>query len=248
MGFVDVGGFTLWCEDTGGSGEPVLLVHAGRGNSASWSKQLPALSLAGYRAIAHDLRGFGRSRGAGESDGHASEDVVALLRALGIERAHIVATAYGAFPALDFAINYPALVRKLVVANTFGGLQDPEMVALRGEMKGSIASQELGATYRQTNAEGTAAFQAIEEANHPPARPRQPHGQPLSLARLETISVPTLVIAGDEDTLSSPGYLRRLAEHIPGSKFVLIEQAGHSGFWEQPEAWNRAVLDFLRGT
>ena len=67
----------------------------------------------------------------------------------------------------------------------------------------------------------------------------------MTYARLETMQVPVLDIAGEADLLSPPALMRLLVAHLPGSQFVTIPEAGHAAFWEQPERWNRLVLDFL---
>jgi pimeloyl-ACP methyl ester carboxylesterase len=67
----------------------------------------------------------------------------------------------------------------------------------------------------------------------------------MTYARLETMQVPVLVLAGEADLLSPPALMRLLAAHLPNRRFVTLPEAGHAAFWEQPELWNRLVLDFL---
>ena len=59
------------------------------------------------------------------------------------------------------------------------------------------------------------------------------------------MQVPVLVISGDADLLSPPALMRLFANHIPGCKFETVPEAGHAAFWEQPEIWNRLVLEFI---
>jgi pimeloyl-ACP methyl ester carboxylesterase len=67
----------------------------------------------------------------------------------------------------------------------------------------------------------------------------------MTLARLETLQVPTLVLAGEADLVSPPALMRMLAAHIPGCQFATVPEAGHAAHWEQPEIWNRLVLEFI---
>ncbi len=96
--------------------------------------------------------------------------------------------------------------------------------------------------------EGTQRWLAIEKASHQegsldPAG--QPPQLPITFERLETMQVPVLVISGGADLLSPPALMRLFAEHIPDCRFVTVPEAGHAAFWEQPEIWNRLVLEFI---
>ena len=68
----------------------------------------------------------------------------------------------------------------------------------------------------------------------------------MTLARLATMKVPVLILAGAADLLSPPALMRLLAAPIPDCRFATVPEAGHAAFWEQPEAWNRLVLEFLQ--
>jgi pimeloyl-ACP methyl ester carboxylesterase len=67
----------------------------------------------------------------------------------------------------------------------------------------------------------------------------------MTFARLETIRVPVMVLVGEADLLSPPALMRVLAAHIPNCQFATVPEAGHGAHWEQPEIWNRLVLDFI---
>src|SRR3954468_22130135 len=123
----DLGGAKIWFEDTGGAGAALVLLHAGTGSTRMWRHQVPAFSAAGYRVVAYDRRGHGQS-----SSGEviAVDDLVLLFGKLGIEKAHLLGTAAGGIVALDFALSYPERLHSLVVANSIGGVQDPEYLEL----------------------------------------------------------------------------------------------------------------------
>ena len=256
MAYVELPGVRLWYNDTGGSGTPVLFLHAATGTTESWVYQTPAFSAAGYRCIAYDRRGAGRSQPAptAEQPGYASDDLHGLADHLGLDRFHLVATAAGGIGGLDYALLYPERVRSLVVANSIGGVQDPSYLEVQSRLRPPeiqglpIELRELGASYRGINPEGTRRWLQIERASRPeghqgPGRP--PLRQPMTYARLETMRVPVLMLVGGADLLTPPALMRLLAERIPDCQFVTVCDSGHSAFWEEPETWNRLVLEFL---
>src|SRR6202142_4186005 len=111
--YADLPGARIFYIDTGGSGGPVVFLHAATGSSRVWEYQIPAFAAAGYRVIAFDRRGWGRTAvdAAGPQTGAAADDLLGLLDRLGIERIHLVGTAAGAFVAVDFAVSFPRRVR-----------------------------------------------------------------------------------------------------------------------------------------
>jgi pimeloyl-ACP methyl ester carboxylesterase len=113
-----VPGVRLWFTDTGGTGEPIVLMHALTGTSESWSPQIDAFSRAGYRVIAFDRRGWGRSEtdaATGAQPGHAADDLQALADSLALGRFHLVGVAGGGFVSLDYAAAHPERLSSLVV-------------------------------------------------------------------------------------------------------------------------------------
>ena len=130
--YAELPGVRLWYRDTGGVGTPVVLLHAATGSSRVWEYQIPAFTRAGYRVIAYDRRGWGRTvvDPAGTQPGTAADDLRALMSHLQIERFHLVGTAAGGFVALDYVLSFPQQLRSLVLANTIGGVQDEEYLAL----------------------------------------------------------------------------------------------------------------------
>jgi pimeloyl-ACP methyl ester carboxylesterase len=219
--------------------------------------QLPVFTAAGYRCIAYDRRGWGRSQPdptqSRQQPGTASDDLHGLVQHLGLDRFHLAATAAGGISGLDYALAHPERVRSLVVANSIGGVQDAAYLEVQHRLRPPeiqglpIELRELGPSYRAMNPEGTHRWIAIERASRPQGThgPGQPLRHPMTFARLETMQVPVLVLVGDADLLSPPALMRLLAEHIPHCQVVTIPEAGHAAFWEQPELWNRLVLEFI---
>jgi pimeloyl-ACP methyl ester carboxylesterase len=249
-------GVRLWYTDSGGTGAPVVFMHAATGSSRVWEYQIPTFTQAGYRVIAFDRRGWGRTEidPAGPQPGTAADDLLALMDHLGIARVHLVGTAAGAFASLDFALSFPQRLRSLVVANSIGGVQDPDFLELGRRIRPPQFDalppdvRELGPSYRAANPEGTRRWVELEHVSRPagPQTPAQPLKNRITFALLETIAVPTLLLTGGADLYAPPPVTRLFAARIRNSTLTIVPEAGHSTYWEQPETFNRAVLDFIR--
>ncbi|NNE37882.1 MAG: alpha/beta hydrolase, partial [Gammaproteobacteria bacterium] len=125
--YVDLPGVKLWVIDSGGNGEPVILLHPRTGNADFFQASLPALANAGYRAIAIDFPGWGRSM-VNDPDNKIPVAVTleALFDELGFESVHLVGTAMGGYIALDYATYKPERLKTLTIAASGLGLQgDP---------------------------------------------------------------------------------------------------------------------------
>ena len=255
QGFANVPGAKIAYQDSGGRGVPVIFLHAFTGSSAVWEHQIPAFTRAGYRFIAYDRRGFGRT--VADPKGPAStgaDDLLALLDQLKVGKFHLVGTAGGGFVAIDFAISFPERLRSFTLLCSTGGIQDQDYVeatrAMRPEGFEKMPNSflELSPSYRFTNQEGVARWTEFEKNNRAPQDlrgPAQPSKNRVTLAMLEQIKVPTLVIAGDADLYAPPALMRRIADRIPSARFTVIPDAGHSVWWESPETFNRTVLAFI---
>lgn len=204
--YVTVPGARIFYRDTGGNGTPVILLHAATGSSRVWEYQIPAFTAAGYRVIMFDRRGWGRTEvQPGSQPGTAADDLLALLDQLHLDRVHIVGTGAGGFVALDFTLSFPERVRSLTVANSIGGVQDPEFLELNRRIRPPEFDKlppefrEVGPSYRSGNVEGTARWVELEKISRPPGprAPAQPLRNHTTLAMLESIKTPTLLLTGD---------------------------------------------------
>jgi pimeloyl-ACP methyl ester carboxylesterase len=249
----DIPGARIWYEDTGGSGAAVVLLHARTGCAPMWHRQLAAFSAAGYRCIAYDRRQSGRTEVAPDSpQSLPADDLLALLDRLGVKRCHVIGTAAGGIVALDFALSSPERVRSLVFANSVGSAeikQDPEYIRAAAQRRPPDELppeiRELGEWYRRRDPAGVERWLALGEET----RRKQPSfpatGNRITLARLGDLRMPTLLITGDIDPYTPPAVLDLFHRRIPYATAIVIPHSGHSAFWEQPEQFNRAVLDFL---
>ncbi len=247
-GFVEAAGARIWYRDGGGTGVPVIFLHAGTGNTEMWTHQLPAFSAAGFRFIAYDRRGSGRSS-EGVEPGTLADDLESFVKRLGIERFHLVGTAAGGIAAIDYALSYPARLRSLAIVNSIGGVTDPEYVAMGRRLRPSpqfealpVEFRELSPSYRAMNPEGVARWTALVTPGRQGARPRNR----ITYAALESIKVPVLLMTGDADLYTPPPVLRLFAARMKGASLFIVPECGHSAYWEQPEIFNRTVLDFVR--
>jgi pimeloyl-ACP methyl ester carboxylesterase len=253
-GYADLPGVRLFYTDTGGSGVAIVLLHAATGSVRSWEHQIPAFTGAGYRVIAFDRRGWGRTTIESPEPGTAADDLLGLMDHLHLDGVHLVGTAAGGFVSLDFALSFPRRLRSVVVANSIGGVQDEEFLELGRRLRPpSFAAmppevREVSPSYRAANLEGTRRWVELERVSRPPGppAPAQPLRNPITFSLLETVAVPVLLLTGDADMYTPPPVLRMFAARIKSAESVIVPEAGHSTYWEQPDVFNRAVLSFIR--
>ena len=249
-------GAKIWYEDTGGNGAPLVLLHARTGSSRSWQYQFRDFPAAGYRVVAYDRRGSGRTEvDAGAGDVLPSDDLHHFVERLGLERFHLLGTAAGGIVALDFALSHPRRVRSLVFANSVGSAeikQEPAYIALAAHLRPPDDSpaemRELSPAYRAKNPQGTREWLEVERASRAKGAPTFPRTRNrITFSLLEKLEAPTLLITGDADLYTPPSALELFHQRIRNSALVVMPECAHSAYWEQPELFNRVVLDFLSG-
>ena len=262
-GFLETNGARLYYE-VEGSGEPVVLIHAGVANLRMWDADVVALRDA-YRVIRYDTRGFGRTEtDAVEFSNRA--DIAALLDHLGEESAHVVGFSRAGSIALDFALEYPDRVRSLVVgAGGIGGYESPD---------GSPA-ETFEAAEKLWEAKDWAAL-ADWEAHYWASGPGQPADRvpevrakvnewvltnyraekeegkprvldPPAVERLGELKAPLLVAIGSLDDPGTQESMRHLADAVPGSRLEVFEGVAHMINLEQPERFDAVLRAFLDG-
>lgn len=242
----------LWYWDTGGDGEPIVLLHPATGSGAIWEYQQPVLAKAGYRVISYSRRGhLGSESGSTQDPGTATGDLYNLIEYLGLKRVHLVGSAAGGFIVPDFALTYPERLYSMVMACTQGGISDPAYLevtkALRPPGYDALppSFKELGPSYRAANLPGVERWAKLEASSSTKPRIPQKRANPVSWERFSTIKTPSLLIAGDADLYYPPARLRVFASHLPTAEAVILSESGHSGYWEQPQAFNSTLLAFF---
>jgi len=248
-------GVDLYYTDTGGSGVPIILLHANSGSTDMWQHNADAFAAAGYRAIAFDRRGWGRTHPnaeTGPQPGTAAGDLDALADHLGTGRFHLIGEAAGGSVAYDYALWRPERLLSLtVIATGGGGLGDAELAEIRarvsypGIAEWPVQFRELSQGYMARDPEGTERWVEISSRSRQEGVPSQPTRMPLTVAALRTLAVPTLLLVGEADVLNPPWVIRRQAEAVPRAEFRLISEAGHAISWEQPDLFNSVVLEFI---
>jgi pimeloyl-ACP methyl ester carboxylesterase len=245
----------LWYLDTGGNGIPIILLHANTGTSVNWTRQIDAFAGAGYRVIAFDRRGWGKSLAdpsTGPQPGSIAGDLDALVTTLKLDRFFLLGVAGGGFAALDYAAWHQDHLRGLIIGASTGSFSEKVLtdftrrIAIPGLDKLPGQYIELGLSYRGADPEGTARWTDIEEHARQPGAPSQPLRTPNTFAKVETIETPTLVLVADADLYAPQALMRIWADHIKHHEWVVIDDAGHSVAWEKPGEFNAAVLDFLQ--
>jgi pimeloyl-ACP methyl ester carboxylesterase len=253
--YAELAGVKLWFTDTGGTGVPIVLLHANTGTSAVWESQIASFARAGYRVIAFDRRGWGKSVAdatTGSQPGSVAGDLDLLADYLKLDRFHLLGLAGGGFAALDYAAWRPERLRSLVIGGSTGDVQDKEIADFTARIeipeirKQPAAYREVGPSYRGANPEGTKRWTALEEHSRQPGAPVQPPRTPNTLAKIATIPTATLIIAADADLLAPPAVMRIWAANVKNHEWTMMQDAGHAMAWEQPGAFNDKVLEFVR--
>jgi len=241
-----------------GNGPAVVLIHAGVADSRMWDPQWAAWQTR-FSLTRLDLRGFGRSGPPLGSFSHA-RDVVDVLDAAGIERARLVGASFGGLVALDLAASHPERVAALVLADAplpghawseeLRGFFAAEEAALEtGDLEGAT---EVNVEFWLGAAPGPVQ-EAIREQQLTAFRLQaevEPDDELLTEdlpAAFAVLSVPTLVVTGEQDKADFQAIADLLAGTLPDARRATVRGAGHLPSLERPAAFDEIVLPFLEG-
>lgn len=250
-----------------GEGEPLLLAHGLGATGDMWAPQVEAFSRK-YRFITYDLRGHGCSEAPHNWTGYTLDDYVEdqlqLMDHLDIDTAYVGGLSMGGAIAVDFALAHPERLKALLLCDTSArnyALQgkDTPRSGVRASMRKFALSEVFPRTVilarhlplerlpqKYNRKESIDSYMESLRGQSACGFRGAWHalmGQPNLEDRLGEISVPTLIIVGDHDPLLTPS--RAMQERIPGCRFVLIKDSTHGTSGAQPEAFTKAVLDFL---
>ncbi len=262
----------LHVEDTGGDGRPVVLIHGWPLSAESWSAQIPALQAAGYRVIAYDRRGFGRSEKpeTGFDYDSLTNDLARLINELDLRDATLVGFSMGGgevaryirqegegrLRSVVFAAAVPPYLMKSE-DNPDGPLEPAKAkekeAALRADRPSFFdgftkaffsANGELKVTEAQRQEAIAVCLQSGEAAA---IGCMQAFATTDFREDLTHITVPTLILHGDSDgTVPFEGSGKRTHSAIAGSELVVLKDAPHGCNASHADAFNTALLDFLR--
>ncbi len=246
-------GLAYW---SSGSGPAVVLLHGSNLDHRMWDDQVRVLEPE-FRVIRYDLRAHGESA-LPEAPFSASRDLAELLDELNVERASLVGLSLGGQIAIDFALEFPDRVGRLVLASPgVSGFQPSEMPSFFQDLMGALqardferANEVLLETPLMWAPEGKRELVAemvrgnVELWTVPPNLVQFP--QPPSLERLEELKVPTLVLVGDQDAGFMQQLARTVAERAPHARLEIVEGGHHLLNLSSPDEFQRRMLEFLR--
>ena len=263
---VDAGGTSLAYVEQG-SGEPVVFVHGAVSDYRTWLEQFEALA-GDYRVISYSRRAhYPNAREDDENytrDAHKT-DLIEFLKALRLEKAHLIGHSYGAAVALLAALDAPALVGSLVLAepSPCPEILDEDAKLLLAEQKASFekvmrlaengaaepAVREFLHTVIGIDALGLlpAERRAVVLENAATLRPmlRTYYESFLSVEKLKKLKVPTMFITGEISPVIARQTCQTIDRYLPNSKIAILKCASHGLQMENPEGFSRLVLDFL---
>ena len=261
-------GVRLYYEETG-AGTPLIFVHEFAGDLRSWEPQLRRFGRR-YRCVAFNARGYPPSdvpeSPAAYSQSHAADDIRAVLDHLAIEAGHIVGLSMGGFATLHFGFRYPDRALSLCVAGCGYGAEPAQQGLFREEAKATaefIKSAQMSAfaekyaygparvQFENKDARGFAEFKrllaehsALGSANTQLGVQRERPSLFELVEDMHRLTVPTLVLAGDEDwPCLLPGILMK--QNIRSAAFSLVPNCGHTINLEAPDEFNHILGEFL---
>lgn len=246
-----------------GCGPPLLLLHGIGSNSFSWRQQLQDLSCH-YTVVAWDAPGYGQS-----SDPvpkvmkvrHYADCVKDLLDEQQMDSVYLLGHSWGGVIAQEFYRVFPSYVKALILADTNrGGGAEPKDIARRGlqqrlQMIEKLSPDQLARERAPVLLSSTAPDDVLHEVENIMSQVRSSGYRSAAISMSEVdhsellsqIQIPTLLIWGTEDNVTSLSEGKIMKEAIPGAKLEVISGAGHLCYLESPEDFNEIVMEFLKG-
>lgn len=247
-----------------GNGTPMLLLHGYPLSGELFSRNRDALAAAGYRVITIDHRGYGKSVAPASAPGDLATyaaDALGVMDQLGVPKAIIGGMSMGGPIAFEMWRTAPERFTGLILINTIAnpaGIVEQNIWKGMAQKASTFGPQSLAPELlkdmltgmTRMNRPGDAAFLMgiVKQASvaGDVAGAAVLATRPDSIPTLKTITVPTLIIEGVEDTVYPPEFSMKMMQNITGSKLVLIPGAAHAAIYEKADAANRAIIDWGR--
>ncbi|HEV7474051.1 MAG TPA: alpha/beta hydrolase [Pyrinomonadaceae bacterium] len=268
--FIEVDGVQVHYQEAGDSdGPPMILIHGFAASNLVWSKVFLELAEAGFRVIAPDLLGYGYSgkpRNLDYTIARQAEMVVSFMQGLGIDRAVLVGSSYGAAIAVTIALDRPALVEKLVLVGAVTNNKPTRFLLMRlfgSPIIGDVLSPLVVGSrrllrLRMKRVYDRHAWELDErrvDARHLPLRTRGAHRAIIRTVRrwdaervsrdAHLLTQPTLLLWGDKDREVPLRDGEHLHDEIPDSRLVVFRECGHLPHEEYPETFTKLVVAFV---
>ncbi|MBX3453724.1 alpha/beta fold hydrolase [Ferrovibrio sp.] len=248
---------------TGDGPVTVFLLHGGYGAKEYWRPEIAALAQAGYRVIAWDAPGYGLSplpEGTYSIE-RLADAAAQLIRARGSKCNVVFGHSMGGLIAPKLAAAYPDLVQGMVLSATMASLAQGGANFKDDFMKKRLDPINMGATLADAaiplvrsmmapGSSGPLVDLIVETAAGTPSATFRAALQAIAsydgTPVLAQVKAPTLCIAGEHDPVGSPANMQKLADMIKDAEFAAIAGAGHYAWAEKPDAFNKALFDFLK--
>lgn len=234
--YYEVRGFKMYAEIYG-KGIPVLFIHGNGGSIADFVFQIPYFSKK-YQVIVADSRAQGMSKDEGDSLSYEmmADDYAALLEQLKIDSAYVIGWSDGGINGLLLAVRHPEKVKKLAVT---GANLWPDSTAIFTDVEALILPEYNTLKINNNKSpKERAAWKLMRLLIE------EPH---VDLAKLRSITIPTMVIGGDHDVIK-PEHTLIIAQNIPKSYVWLLPNSGHSTPWVYHDEFNKKIHEFFSGT
>ena len=247
-----------------GTGPPLVLLHPFPAHHEFWLPAAQAL-VSRYQLVLPDLRGHGESsvgEGPATMAKHAA-DIARILDHAELGRVPLAGVSIGGYVLFEFWRRYRGRVAALALCNTKAPPDSPEARAGRLQAAAdvlergtepfftSMVAKLIGNTTRDSRpdlVEGALRMMRKMSARNVAEVQRGMAERPDSLPDLKTINIPTLIVTGDEDTLTGPSEAELMRQNIAGSELKIIQHAGHYSPWEQPAEVGKLLRQFFEGT
>lgn len=248
MALIERDGVQIYYESAG-DGPAILLSHGYSSTSQMWTGQVAAFKDR-YRVITWDMRGHGQSDSPEDQSAYSEaatvEDMAAILRDCGVEKAVIGGLSLGGYMSAAFHLAHPEMTRALMLFDTGPGYKNP---VAREDWNKTAEVRARVFEEKGLDALGQGAEVRITTHRSAAGLARAAHGMLAQvdsriIESLPEIAVPTLVLVGEKDGPFINGS-EYMAKKIPNSSYVVIPDAGHASNLDQPAAFNAAVETFL---
>lgn len=263
MPFIKSNGIQIHYEEFG-TGEPLILIMGLGADGSKWDENIQVYQKS-FRCIRIDNRGSGASdkpSGEAYTTREMALDTLGVMNALGLEKAHVSGISMGGAIAQELSIMVPDRVISLTLVSTFARARAhlKRANAVQAEIYGKVSPETFirlsqlliySDTYHETRMDDLIRRERMDLASPHPMPDYAFRAQCQAcidhdaLSRLDRITAPTLIVAGEKDFLTPPYYSEELAQYIKNSRLYVIRKGGHTHHWEMLDEFNDVTMKFM---